>query len=333
MADQTAIFDAGPFKLDKTRRDAFLKSAERFFDQEAANAQDGQFTLSGRTSTDDGSARSRYLQEIENLKREVSRSREDRGREQHSDPLLEAQREAAERQFSNHSLPRRSSELASVFGVGLGLILLAVAMYGYRDAIGNVADPLVARLIPSLGYSTDPQTVSYFADTNGQFAIDARANGIWFRFIVDTGASGIVFSKADARRLGFVPETLRFDHTAWTANGWVRLAGVRLQRLEIGPIVMNDLPAQINDGELLQPLLGMEFLKRMSAIEIKNGTLTIHNNITPAEYRQRQVLVVGEPHDGVDPQPAPPSDRLVPGGPFETPALPPLNWSGFKSGR
>jgi hypothetical protein len=48
MADHAAMFDASPFKDDKDRRDAFLKCAERFFDQEAANAC-GQFTWSGRS--------------------------------------------------------------------------------------------------------------------------------------------------------------------------------------------------------------------------------------------------------------------------------------------
>jgi hypothetical protein len=57
MADHAAIFDASPFKHDKKRRDAFLKRAEKVFDQELENAWGGQFTISGRSSTDDGSAR------------------------------------------------------------------------------------------------------------------------------------------------------------------------------------------------------------------------------------------------------------------------------------
>src|SRR5271166_1360613 len=44
MADQAAFFDRSPFKSDQERRDAFLKCAERFCDQEAANYWDGQFT-------------------------------------------------------------------------------------------------------------------------------------------------------------------------------------------------------------------------------------------------------------------------------------------------
>lgn|GEM_PF-201467 len=275
MADQAAFFDRSPFKSDQERRDAFLKCAERFCDQEAANYWDGQFTESGRSSTDDGSARLQYFQEIENLKTGISGSPEDWVRRQHPDSLPKAQREAAKRQYSNDRVPRRSSELTSVFGVGFGLILLAATLYVYRDDVGKVADPLVVRLVPSQGYSTDPQTVSYLVDPTGQFGIDARANGIWFRFMFDTGAASIVFSKDDARWLGFDPEVLRFDRTVWTANGRARVAAIQLRKLEIGPIVVTDIPALIDDGDLREPLLGMEFLKRMSGVEIKNGTLTI----------------------------------------------------------
>jgi clan AA aspartic protease (TIGR02281 family) len=308
MADHTAIFDAGPFKGDKSRRDDFLKRAERVFDQELENAWDGQFTVSGRSSTDDGSARDASLSEP-NL-------------QLHSNPL-----------GYHRSAPRRVSAFAHTFVLLMAITLVAVLVYGYRYEISKLGDRLLATLMPSHGYSVDPETVSYFADANGQFWIRARANGIDFPFLVDTGATSIVFNKADARRLGFDPEVLRFDGIALTPNGRVRCAVVRLREVAIGQMVMRDVPALIDDGDLSYPLLGMEFLRRVSAIEIKNGTLTIHNNITPAEYRQRHVLPGGDPHDGLDPQPASPSDRLVQGGPFETPAPPPLNWSGSKSFR
>jgi len=39
--------------------------------------------------------------------------------------------------------------------------------------------------------------------------------------------------------------------------------------------VVSDVPAEIDDGDLRHPLLGMEFLRRMSTFEISNGILTI----------------------------------------------------------
>ena len=70
MADNASMFDASRFRQDKERRAAFLKVAEEFFDQESQNSWDGQFTESGRSSTDDGKARSQYFREVEFLKKE-----------------------------------------------------------------------------------------------------------------------------------------------------------------------------------------------------------------------------------------------------------------------
>ena len=160
-------------------------------------------------------------------------------------------------------------------GVWLGIILLAVMAYGYRYQIANLGERLIAILIPAHGYWADSKTVSYFADGSGQFWVDGVVNGIDFRFVVDTGATSIVFGRADARRLGFDPDALHFDHTASTANGRVHYAPVRLRQVAIGPIVVSDVPAEISAGSMREPLLGMEFLKRMSTFEISNGILTI----------------------------------------------------------
>jgi len=84
--------------------------------------------------------------------------------------------------------------------VWLGIMLLAVIFYGYRYEIGTLGNRFVAILIPGHGYWTDAKTVSYFADESGQFWVDGVVNGVDFRFIVDTGATSIVFSKTASHR-------------------------------------------------------------------------------------------------------------------------------------
>ena len=56
LADQAAIFDAGPAKHDAARRAAFLDYAAKLYDAEAANAWVAQFT-DGLSATDDGTAK------------------------------------------------------------------------------------------------------------------------------------------------------------------------------------------------------------------------------------------------------------------------------------
>ena len=50
---------------------------------------------------------------------------------------------------------------------------------------------------------------------------------------------------------------------------------MRLERVEVGPLVDEDVRAVVNEGELDQSLLGMEYLQRFTSVEITNGTLVL----------------------------------------------------------
>jgi hypothetical protein len=56
IADQAAIFDAGPYRDQPARRAAFLAYAAKVYDAEANNAWTAQFT-GGLSALDDGTAK------------------------------------------------------------------------------------------------------------------------------------------------------------------------------------------------------------------------------------------------------------------------------------
>jgi aspartyl protease family protein len=94
-------------------------------------------------------------------------------------------------------------------------------------------------------------------------------------FLVDTGASHVVLSLEDARRLGFTPDHLRFTQKFQSANGTVRAAPVALRELRIGQLRLFDLEASVNGGPLPISLLGMSFLQRLSSYEVARGRLIL----------------------------------------------------------
>src|SRR5262249_20782344 len=147
--------------------------------------------------------------------------------------------------------------------------------YGFRHELRGAGERVLAILIPSYGYRGDGDTISFRVASDGHYWVNARVNGTALRFMVDTGATGIVLTKAEARRLGFDPAALSYDRTVSTANGLTRAATISLRELTIGPITMTDVAATVNEGDLSSPLLGMRFLERMSAVEIRDGTLTL----------------------------------------------------------
>ncbi|TNF64230.1 MAG: TIGR02281 family clan AA aspartic protease [Rhodobacteraceae bacterium] len=150
-----------------------------------------------------------------------------------------------------------------------GLIFLgAIAVFGLWDDIRQTVRP-------SQAVFADSGRVEVPRAPDGHFYLTLDVNGQPLRFVVDTGATGVVLSRADAARAGLDPEDLMFLGRAMTANGEVRTAPVRLDRMTLGGFTETDLPAWVNEGELETSLLGMTYLDRWSRIEITSDRMVL----------------------------------------------------------
>jgi aspartyl protease family protein len=149
-----------------------------------------------------------------------------------------------------------------------GLIFLgAIAVVGLWQDIRQTVRP--AQSVISAGRIELPRA------PDGHYYVTAEVNGTPTRFVVDTGASQIVLSRRDAARAGLDTQSLIFTGRARTANGTVRTAPVRLDRLSIGPIEDRNLRAVVNEGEMDGSLLGMDYLRRFSSVEITGERLVL----------------------------------------------------------
>jgi aspartyl protease family protein len=157
--------------------------------------------------------------------------------------------------------------------IGLGLLL--VIGYSYRDVFVEIRSRVVGELLPEQGVAQGSDAISFRSRSDGHFRVEALVDGVRVRFLVDTGASDVVLSPADARRLGFDPDRLEYTRIYETANGEGRGAPVMLRELELGPIRLVELPASINEAPMSSSLLGMSFLNRLSGYEVRGGTLTL----------------------------------------------------------
>lgn len=110
---------------------------------------------------------------------------------------------------------------------------------------------------------------------DGHYYLTAEVSGVPVRFVVDTGASQIVLSQSDAERIGIDTGALAYLGRAYTANGEVRTAPVRLEIMTVGPVRHENLRAVVNEGDMGQSLLGMDYLQRFSSIEITGGRLVL----------------------------------------------------------
>ncbi len=109
---------------------------------------------------------------------------------------------------------------------------------------------------------------------DGHYYLTLLINGEPVRFMADTGATNMVLSDADARRLGIDPEALVYMGEASTANGVIRTAGVTLPMVELGPYRDADFRASVTEGAMDISLLGMDYLGQYR-IEIADGKMIL----------------------------------------------------------
>jgi aspartyl protease family protein len=109
---------------------------------------------------------------------------------------------------------------------------------------------------------------------DGHYYMQLDVGGTAVDFLVDTGASNVVLSQGDARRLGIDPAGLVYTGTAQTANGTVRTARVTLPQVSVGPFTDDRVAAWVNDGEMDGSLLGMDYL-RLYRIEIDGNRMVL----------------------------------------------------------
>lgn len=142
-------------------------------------------------------------------------------------------------------------------------------------AVVGLWEDIRTDLGPAAQLTVTGKTIQVPRSYDGHYYLPVLVNGEPITFLVDTGASQIVLSAQDARRVGIDPDQLNYLGRASTANGEVRTAPVRLDSLELGPITDQNVSAWINEGELDKSLLGMDYLHRFSNIQFTDGRLIL----------------------------------------------------------
>jgi aspartyl protease family protein len=111
---------------------------------------------------------------------------------------------------------------------------------------------------------------------DGHFRVDARVDGRRIGFMVDSGASLVILRETDAANVGLHPMPRDYTAVVSTANGRIKAAPAKLERIEVGDITVFDVPALVLPDEALSTnLLGVAFLSRLRRYEYANGRMLL----------------------------------------------------------
>lgn len=173
----------------------------------------------------------------------------------------------------------KASELFTGVVLWVGIFGVAALSYAYRDEITGMAGRVAGELRPGVAVvDTNAGTATFRRGFGGHFEISANINGHQTPMIFDTGATAVVLTMADAKAAGIDTDGLRFSIPVATANGTGQAARVRLDRLEVGGIVRENVVAFVTEAKALETsLLGMTFLETLSRYSVTQNSLELVN--------------------------------------------------------
>jgi aspartyl protease family protein len=163
------------------------------------------------------------------------------------------------------------------------LILVLLLLTATAGAVVAYRDPeQVARASDSVSDLMRHRTIATRAvevqrGRGGEFALQARINGVPAPMVVDTGATSVVLTYETAKAAGLPLELLDYDIDVETAGGRTKAARLTLDRLAVGKLVERSVPALVvPHGTMKTNLLGMSFLDRLERWEVRADRLMLH---------------------------------------------------------
>ena len=169
--------------------------------------------------------------------------------------------------WSRSSLAR----IAKVAGLWAIIIFSIAVFYLYRSDLGT----RFMSAIDPMGVTVTDEGLLLHRAQDGHFWLRSDVNGVPVKFMIDTGASNVVLSPNDARRVGVNTGLLDFSGIASTANGDVSYARATISQMTLGNAVFYDVPVTVNGAEMHGSLLGMSILKNFTSIEFRGDMLIL----------------------------------------------------------
>ena len=156
------------------------------------------------------------------------------------------------------------------------LTLTAGVVCAYKDpeTVARASDK-ISELVRRT--ETPSRAVQIPRGQSGEFAIQAKINGVATPMVIDTGATSVVLTYETAKAIGLPLELLDYNVDVETAGGHTKAARLTLDRLSIGKLVERSVPALVvPHGQMKINLLGMSFLDRMESWEVRADRLVLH---------------------------------------------------------
>jgi len=159
-------------------------------------------------------------------------------------------------------------------GLGLGFLIpmeRSAAPEAESVEVATEATPERPAELAQRGWGTETRLPR---DASGHFLAQARINGQPIDVVVDTGASTVALTIADAQRAGIAVDPSRFDVVGSGAGGAVRGHEVSLASVSVDGKEVRAIRGVVLEG-LQVSLLGQSYLSRISGVEMRGEEMVL----------------------------------------------------------
>lgn len=153
-----------------------------------------------------------------------------------------------------------------------------------RDAISDAVNPIANATIVPIASSVGPSSLVTIGKST-QHDVDRGADGLFYvrimvndhpvRFLVDTGASVVVLTAADARAVGIEISDKHYDRSVDTVGGSTPMAWTTLETVDIAGHRIRGLRAAVVRGGLGVSLMGQNMLSRLDSVTMTADRLSL----------------------------------------------------------
>lgn len=165
-------------------------------------------------------------------------------------------------------------DFQSVFVCGAAVVASLATATAIRHLDGGDTAQ-AASVEPAAVHAASGSAAQVVKSADGHYWAQARIDGHAVRVLVDTGASVVALTPADALRLGVRPAAKDYTAQVQTASGVARAAPVELKTVSVAGARVEKVQALVVEDGLTYSLLGMSYLGRLSGFEATPMGLTL----------------------------------------------------------
>lgn len=155
------------------------------------------------------------------------------------------------------------------------IFALFIVGFSYKQEILAVWNRVSGELTGSHEQTVVGKMLRIRQAADGHFWVDAKVNAQPVRFLIDSGATTTAMTLRTAQAAGVDISSSPFPVILSTANGSVEAKRGEIQELQVGPMIVQNLPVVVAEEFGDANVIGMNFLSKLGSWRVAGDEMVL----------------------------------------------------------